>query len=151
MRLGAAIVCLGLGSASSLAAQSAPSVTAALEPTEFAVGDRARLVVTVEHSQAQAVTWPRLETLGDFEVLELLEEPAVPTAEGVFQSRAVYVLTAFELGDVDVPGIEIVVSDSTGEAWGLETPTLAATVVSVGRDDSGDIRDIKRQLEKSRN
>ena len=108
-------------------------------------------MVTVAHAKGQLVTWPRLEALGDFEVLELLEEPAVPTAEGVFQSRAVYVLTAFELGDVEVPGIEIVVADNTGEARGLETRTLAATVVSVGRDDSGDIRDIKGPLEISRN
>jgi len=151
VRLSAAIACLWLGSASSLAGQSAPSVTATLEPTEFAVGDRARLVVTVTHAQGQLVTWPRPEALGDFEVLELLEEPPVPTVEGAFQSRAVYVLTAFELGDVEVPGIEIVVSDSTGEARGFETPTLAAAVVSVGRDDSGDIRDIKGPLEISRN
>jgi hypothetical protein len=122
-----------------------------LAPTEFAVGDQTRLLVTVGHSQGQAVTWPSLETLGDFEVLELLQEPAVSTAEGLFQSRAVYVLTAFELGDVDLPGIEIVVSDGTGGAYDLETPTFAATVVSVGRDESGDIRDIKGPLEISRN
>ncbi len=124
----------------------APVAGSTLEPARIAVGDRVRLTVTVEHDAGASVAWPDTEYLGDFEVLERrLDGPRVAGDREV--SSAELVLTAFELGELEVPTVEIEVVDADGAVVTLETEPASVTVASVGLDDGGDIRAIRGPLD----
>ena len=124
----------------------APAVSTALEPAQIAVGDRARLTVRVEHEAGASVVWPELDSLGPFEVLDQrILDPI--TEDGRAASSAELVLTAFELGEIELPAIELEVVDGDGNAVTLGTEPSPVTVVSVGRDEGGDIRAIKGPLD----
>ena len=130
-----------------LAAQTgAPAVSSTLEPAQIAVGDRARLVIRVEHDAGASVTWPDPESLGPFEVLERrVDGPRVEGDRAV--SSAELVLTAFELGDLEVPALDIEVVDADGNTVMLETEPAPVAVASVGLDEGGDIRAIRGPLD----
>jgi hypothetical protein len=117
-----------------------------------ALGDRLTLTVEVEHSPEQTVAWPALvDSLGSFEVLGVAEgEPVV--ADGRQISTHHYALTSFELGELEIPGLELAVADSgTSEPQLLSTEPIAVLVESVGLDEGGDIRTVKAPLELPRN
>ena len=123
-----------------------PVVSSALEPARIAVGDRARLTIRVEHDAAASVAWPEPGSLGAFEVFERrIEEPRIEGGRTV--SSAELVLTAFELGDLEVPAVEIEVIDADGNAVTLATEPWPVTVASVGLDEGGDIRAIRGPLD----
>ena len=141
----ALLLALALG-APAPAQPRAPAVSATLEPAQIAVGDRARLIIRVEHDASASVTWPDPERLGPFEVLERrVDGPRVEGDRAV--SRAELVLTAFELGDLAVPVVGIEVAGADGDAVMLETEPVPVTVASVGLDEGGDIRAIKGPLD----
>ncbi len=124
----------------------APAVSSTLEPAQIAVGDRARLAIRVEHDAGASVVWPEPEALGPFEVLERrIDEPRVEGDRAV--SGAVLVLTAFELGDLEAPAVEIELRGAEGNTVTLATEPWPVTVASVGLDDGGDIRAIKGPLD----
>lgn len=129
-----------------VAAQTAaPRVSSTLEPARIAVGDRARLTIRVEHDAGASVVWPAPESLGPFEVLERrIGEPHVEGERTV--SSAEFVLTAFELGDLEAPAVEIEVLGADGNTVTLGTDSWPVTVASVGLDAGGDIRAIKGPL-----
>ena len=142
-----AALSVGLAPGAAVAGQSGrPAVSTTLAPAQIAVGDRVRLTIEVEHEADGAVVWPELESLGPFEVLE--RRVAAPAVEG---DRAIasaeLILTAFELGDLEVPAVGIEVLDANGSATNLETESRTVTVVSVGLDEGGDIRAIKGPLD----
>ena len=143
----AAVLLAAAALAAPAAGQSAaPAVSAALEPARIAVGDRARLAVEVEHDAGASVAWPAPETLGPFEVLERrIDEPRVEGERAV--SRAVFVLTAFELGELEVPAVEIDVLGADGGTRTVAAGPRALTVASVGLDEGGGIRAIKGPLD----
>ena len=123
-----------------------PTVSVTVEPTRIAVGDRVRLVLEVEHDAGASVAWPEPEGLEPFEVLERrVGEPRVEDGRAV--SRAELVLTAFELGDLELPAlaVEVVGADGAVAALAAEAPPI--TVTSVGLDEGGDIRAIKGPLD----
>lgn len=141
----ALLLALALG-APAPAQPRAPAVSSNLEPAHIAVGDRTRLTIQVEHAAAASVAWPEPERLGPFEVLERrVDGPRVEGDRAV--SRAELVLTAFELGDLAVPAVEIEVVGADGVAVMLETEPVPVTVASVGLDEGGDIRAIKGPLD----
>ena len=147
----AAAALLAIAPGSSAAGQDgASSVTAVLEPAQIAVGDRARLTIRVEHDPGASVVWPELDSLGPFEVLERrIEDPVAEVGRAV--SSAEFSLTAFELGELEVPAVEVEVRGGDGSTATLGTEPLAVAVASVGRDESGDIRAIKGPLDIPRN
>ena len=121
-------------------------VNSVLEPAQIAVGDRARLVIEVEHDRGASVAWPAPENLGPFEVLERrVGEPRVEGDRAV--SSAELVLTAFELGELEVPAVALEVIDADGNVTTVGTEPSLVTVASVGLDESGDIRAIKGPLD----
>ena len=124
----------------------APAITSSVEPPQIAVGDRVRLAIQVQHDAAASVVWPELENLESFEVLERrVDAPLVEGGRVV--SSAEFVLTAFELGDLEVPAVEIEVVDAGGDSMMLQTAAAAVAVASVGLDEGGDIRAIKGPLD----
>ena len=142
----ALLVAVAPGVPAAMAQTGAPAVSAAVAPAQMAVGDRARLTIEVEHDALASVAWPEPEALGPFEVLEQrVDEPRVEGGRAV--SSAELVLTAFELGELEVPAVEVDVIDANGDRVTLGTEPSPVTVASVGLDESGDIRAIKGPLD----
>ena len=145
MRLGACgamLVAMALP-LSSLAAQA--RVTTAVDPARVTVGDRITLTVTVEHDRATRVEWPDSLDLTPFEVLDASALPSTSTG-GLSRSTAVLTLTVFELGELEIPSFSVAVVDADGAREVLATDAWGVEIVSVGSDESGDIRDIRGPL-----
>jgi hypothetical protein len=131
--------------------QATPLVTTAIDTTTMTVGDRVCLTVTVEHQTGATVTWPDSIDFGTFELIDA--EYLEPRGEDdVLRTVARFTLTAFELGDIELPSFPVVVTgpDSTSTV-SLVTDPWTVTVASVGPNETGDIRDIKGPLAIPRN
>ena len=122
-----------------------PRLRMAVDATQVTVGGRLRLTVAVEHDPEAAVQWPDSLDLGPFEVLEAGAVP--PTREGDrMVTAAVFTLTAFELGELEIPSFELIVAAPDGSETVLPTDPFVIEVVSVGLDEGSDIRDVKGPL-----
>jgi hypothetical protein len=99
----------------------------------------------VDHAPDARVAWPDSLELGPFQVLEAGLLP--PAAQGeLTRSTAVLVLTAFELGDLEIPSFEVEVVGPGEGITTLDTNPFGIRVESVGLDESGDIRELKGPL-----
>lgn len=131
------------------AAAQAPLIRAELDTTAMTLGDRLHLTITVEHSPDATVVWPDSVKVGPFELVDATrQEPR--TNGNRTRTTAVLTLTAFELGELEIPSIEVTLSPPDGEPTILSTDPMRVSVVSVGRDESGDIRDVKGPLDMPR-
>ena len=124
-----------LGAALPLCAQS--SATVEVDSARVTVGDRITMTVTVDHPAGTTVAWPDSLDVAPFELLE--SRPLTP-------SSATFTLTAFELGMLEIPSLDVVVTAPDGTEEVVSTSPYAVEVVSVGTDESGDIRDIRGPL-----
>ena len=141
--LSLALVVAALVAPASAGAQSTASV--AVDSTRMTVGDRITMTVSVEHAAGARVVWPDSLALSPFEVLETVS--FTPPTEGQpTRTSAAFTLTAFELGMLEIPSFEIVVRAADGSEETVSTSSFAVEVVSVGMDESGDIRDIRGPL-----
>jgi hypothetical protein len=125
-----------------LTAQS--RITTTVDTARVTVGDRITMTVTVEHPEGAHVVWPDSLDLAPFEVVEARVAP--PAAAGTTQSAATLTLTAFELGELEIPSFDVEVVGSDGARETLSTNAYGIEAVSVGIDESGDIRDIRGPL-----
>ena len=128
----------------SLRAQ-APRIRTELDTALVSVGDRMEFTVRVEHDPDAIVVWPDSLDLGSVEVLgvELLPS-AREGARAITAAR--FTLAAFELGDLDIPSVDVRVEMPDGSSTTLSTDTYVITVQSVGLDESGDLRGIRGPL-----
>ena len=136
-----ATVVVGVIPWSPLAAQS--RIQTEVDTTRMTVGDRVTMTVSVEHPAGARVEWPDSLDLAPFEVVAARVAPA---AAGTSRSTAVLALTAFELGELEIPSFEVEVVGADGAREALATDAHGIEIVSVGVDESGDIRDIRGPL-----
>ncbi len=131
--------------------QSVPTIRAELDTNQMTIGDRLRVTVVVEHDAGTEVVWPDSLDWKPFEQLGM--RVLQPVRDGNRIRAAVsYTLTAFELGDLEVPAFEVSLRDLDGvDTTTLRTESLAVSVISVGLDQSGDIRAIKGPKDMPRN
>lgn len=110
-----------------------------------AVGDPVTVTVTVRHPAGTEVRWPDPVDAGPF---ELLEAPVSQSTDvdGGRESRLELRVAAFELGDLSFPSLDLAVVDAAGDTTNLAAEAVSVAVESVGRDEGGDIRDIKGPL-----
>jgi hypothetical protein len=141
--LSAVLVAVALAAPAHAGAQATASVT--VDSTRVTVGDRIAMTVTVEHAPGATVMWPDSLDLSPFEVLDV-GAPTPPTEGGATRTTAAFTLAAFELGMLEIPSFEIVVRAANGSEEAVSTSPFAVEVVSVGMDESGDIRDIRGPL-----
>ena len=131
-----------------LVAQTArPYADVAVTPTSITLGDPVTVAVTIEHPPDTRLIWPDPVELGPFEILVMtVTEPVVDNDHLV--STAELTVTTFELGELTLPSIavEVVSDDETNAPLSLSTDPAVIAVMSVGRDEGGDIRDIKGPL-----
>ena len=130
----------------------APRVVMEVDTTVIHVGDPVSVVLGVDHPADWSVQWADSLDIAPFEVLRYAVSPAsaAPGGDGAM-SAAILILTSFELGELEIPPIEIAVAGPDGAVEVLSTDPFRIGVVSVGLDESGDIRDIKGPLGIARN
>jgi hypothetical protein len=129
--------------ATPLAAQSRIATT--VDRTSATVGDRITMTVTVEYPVGTRVAWPDSLDLAPFEAMDARIAPATQ-AGGTARSTATFTLAAFELGELQIPSFDVEVVGTGGESETLSTEARGVEIVSVGVDESGDIRDIRGPL-----
>ena len=138
------LLCLSL--LTDVSAQTdSPEIITAVDPAVITVGDPVRLVVTVSHSAESRVVWPDPFELDPFELADTRRLEPVREGNRV-RSSTELTLTAFELGELTVPRLEVEVVDAAGDSVRLATEATVIRVESIGRDEGGDIRDIKGPL-----
>lgn len=142
MRLLLAVVAL-VTSASSVLGQS--TIRTGVDATVVTVGDRITLTVEVDHAATAQVRLADSIAAEPFEVLRARALPIETTPAGV-RSTFEITLSAFELGELEIPPIPLRVVASDGSEEVLETDRYGIEVVSVGADESGDIRGIRGPL-----
>ncbi len=123
-----------------------PAVETTVSAATAAVGDPVSVVVTVRHAADAEVRWPDPVEAAPFELLDAPVAQSAAGADGSVESRLELRVAAFELGELSFPSLELEVVDAGGGATVLATAAAAITIESVGRDEGGDIRDIKGPL-----
>ena len=123
----------------------APTVETTVSAAAAAVGDPITVIVTARHAPDAEVRWPNPVEAAPF---ELLDPPVAQSAavDGGVVSRLELRVAAFELGELAFPPLDVEVVDAAGEVTSLATEAAPVVIESVGRDEGGDIRDIKGPL-----
>jgi hypothetical protein len=129
--------------------QVEPRVRTSVDTTLVAVGDRITLTVEVEHPFGSVVQWPDSLSLEPFEVLSAEVDPPSAQGDGI-QTRLRLSLTAFELGDLEIPRFELAVIGADSTVTRLETDAYGVRVASVGLDEGGGIRSLLGPLSIAR-
>ena len=116
-----------------------------VDTTLVTVGDRITLTVRVTHPADGSVLWPDSLDLSPF---ELLAAQVLPTEsrDGARVSSTAFQLTAFELGELEIPAFDVDVVRGDGRRETLRTDRFGVEVVTVGQDETGDIREIRGPL-----
>jgi len=137
----------GLRAPGALRAQAvAPHATARADTTEIHVGDRLGVHVEVRHAATQTVVWPDSLDLSPFEAVAFREDGARASEEGAVRSAATVTVTAFQLGELELPSIDVALVGAAGDTSTVRTDPIGIGVVSVGLDESGDIRGVRGPL-----
>ena len=116
-----------------------------VDTTVVTVGDRVTMTVSVDHPAGSLAELPDSLALAPFEVLgveRLADEPAGDAVRSGWRLT----LTAFELGDLEIPSFPVEVVSTDASVDSLTTDPYAIRVESVGADETGDIRDIRGPL-----
>lgn len=131
-------------------ARAADPVNAAvtLDRTSITVGDRIALTVLVDTEPGYAVSDPTIaRQIGEFEVVQTqASQKSTRGSQVRFIYR--YVVTAWRVGDLALPAIDVAwvgPDGATGIARTAETPVKVRSVVAAG-EDASDIKGLKPQL-----
>jgi len=143
--LRAAVAALVLLGWAAVPAAGQAGVRTAVDTTVVTVGDRITLTVSVDHPSSARVSLPDSLALAPFEVLDVQAE-GEPASGGPETSTWTITLAAFELGALEIPSFPIEITAQDGAIDTLTTDAWAIRVVSVGADETGELRDIRGPL-----
>lgn len=134
-----------------LAAAADPvNAAATLDRATITVGDPAFLTVYADAEAGYQVADPTIaRTIGDLEVLEVLASGRSTRPGGMARWIFRYRITAWVVGDLTVPAIEIPYSGPNGVSGTAVTAPLDLHVVTViqSGEDTSDIKPLKPQLD----
>ena len=138
---------VGLLAAGQSASAQEVRIAAQVDTTVIHVGDPVAVRLSVDHPEGWVVEWPDSFEVAPFEVLRSAAAAPVAAATGDgMRSAATLVVTSFELGELELPSIALSVTAPDGTSETLLTDPFRIGVVSVGIDESGDLRDIRGPL-----
>ncbi|MGH2492594.1 MAG: hypothetical protein ACRDF9_13940, partial [Candidatus Limnocylindria bacterium] len=143
-------LCLPLAVASVAAAADPVNAAATLDRTTITVGDPAFLTVYADAEAGYQVSDPTIaRTVGDLEVLEVLPSGRSTRPGGTLRWTFRYRVTAWVVGDLSVPPIEIPYVGPNGTTGISVTAPLVLKVATVIRDgeDTSDVKPLKPQLD----
>jgi len=145
--LGLSLTLLGAATA---AAADPVNAAATLDRSTITVGDPAFLTVYADAEAGYQVADPTIaHTVGDLEVLEVLPSGRSTRPGGIARWTFRYRVTAWIVGDLNVPPIEIPYNGPNGVTGVATTAPLLLRVASVIRDgeDTSDVKALKPQLD----
>lgn len=146
----ALLLTLPLAIAGVAAAADPVNAAAALDRATITVGDPAFLTVYADAEAGYQVGDPTIaHTVGDLEVLEVLPSGRSTRSGGIARWTFRYRITAWVVGDLGVPPIEVPYSGPNGVTGIAMTAPLSLTVVTVIKDgeDTSDVKPLKPQLD----
>ena len=150
--IGLTLALTGLAAAPGPGRAQTPRVTIEADTTAIHVGDPLALRLSVQHGADLSVRWPDSLALGPFEALALEVGEPMPGPDGdAVQTPAVLHVTAFELGELEVPSFELELTDGAERRVTVSTDPVVIGVTTVGLDEGGDIRDVKGPRAIARN
>jgi hypothetical protein len=117
--------------------QDAPTVGASLDKTEAHVGDRLTLTLSAVAKAGVAVTLPSQLELGKLELLDRAdgEKGGRDLGDGRRAHRFVLGVAAYELGDLEVPSIELSYINPRGEVRTAKTEPITLHVLPLVAED----------------
>ena len=118
-----------------------PRIRASVDTTAVTVGGRVLLTLVVEHDPSATVVWPDSLDVRPFEVLDAVAFPATQR-DGRALSEVRLSLVAFELGELEIPSIEVHVVSADSVLTSLSTDPFGIGVETVGLDEGNEIREI---------
>ena len=131
--------------------QAQPRVEIEPDTTEIHLGDPLALRLSIEHAAEMSVRWPDSIDLGPFELLAAEVGETVAEPGELARTTALLHVTAFELGELEVPSFELELVGASGEAAVAATDPVVIGVTTVGLEEGGDIRDVKGPRSIARN
>ena len=134
----------------SAAAADPVNATATIDRATITVGDPLILTVVADAEAGYQVSDPRVaRNVGDVEILEVLASQRSSRPGGVTRWTFRYRVTAWMVGDVAVPPIEVAYLGPNGTAGVAVTAPLVLRVATVIRDgeDTSDIKPLKPQAD----
>ena len=146
----ALVVSLPLAFASVAAGADPVNAAATLDRATITVGDPAFLSVYADAEAGYQVGDPTIaHTIGDLEVLEVLPSGRSSRPGGIARWTFRYRVTAWVVGDLAVPPIEIPYSGPNGVTGVAMTVPLVLHIATVIRDgeDTSDVKPLKPQLD----
>ena len=132
------------------AAADAVNATATLDRGTITVGDPVILTVVADAEAGYQVSDPAIaRQIGELEVLQVLASQRSSRGGGISRWTFRYRVTAWTVGDIPVPPIDVAYSGPNGVTGIAKTAPLALRVATVIRDgeDTSDIKPLKPQLE----
>jgi hypothetical protein len=114
--------------------QDAPTVGASLDKSQAHVGDRLTLTVSAVAKAGVAVTLPAKLDLGKLEVLDRSVDLR-DLGDGRRAHRFVLAVAAYEIGELEVPPIELSYITPSGEVHTASTQPVSLTVKSLVADE----------------
>ncbi len=145
--LGVSLMLLGAAAA---AAADPVNAAAALDRSTITVGDPAFLTVYADAEAGYQVADPTIaHTVGDLEVLEVLPSGRSTRSGGLARWTFRYRVTAWVVGDLNVPPIDIPYNGPNGVTGVARTAPLlfhVASVIQAG-EDTTDVKPLKPQLD----
>ncbi len=146
----ALVLVLPLAVASAAAAADPVNAAATLDRATITVGDPAFLTVYADAEAGYVVGDPTIaHTVGDLEVLEVLPSGRSSRPAGIARWTFRYRVTAWVVGDVTVPPIEVPYNGPNGVTGVATTAPLVLRVASVIQDgeNTTDVKPLKPQLD----
>jgi len=145
-----AAVALALLSFASIAAADGPvSVAATVDKRGITIGDPITLAVVVEVDGGYKITDSGVgRTMGEFEVLEAVPAQVTRIANGRMRYTFRYRITAFRVGDLVFPQVNVGYQSPAGEPGVVPTaeiPIVITSVIQLG-EATDDIKPAKPQL-----
>ncbi len=122
------------------------TATARALPPKAKIGDEIRLVIQVERPKKLTLRLPSEKSdVRPFEIKKVEKLPGISGTRNRPRETFVVTLTAFELGDLNIPSVAIPYRDASGKEGGVRTEPVPVKIVSVGKKptDKDDIRPIK--------
>jgi len=120
--------------------------TLTADRAELTVGDPVQITLEVTHPDDYQVIIPPLDPQwGAFEVRNQSQATTADNQDGTETTRQQIEVTAFNLGDLETPGLPLTVSDGAGQITEVLVAPISLSVIPTLAEDDNELRDIKPQ------
>lgn len=119
-----------------------------VDKREITIGDPIRYTLTIEVDKDTSVELPLDAPTLSFRPFDLLGQQGMERGEvgGKRFYKVVFLLTAYELGELDIPSLKIYYKDVSGKEGEVATEAIRVTVMGVATPSAEEIKPLKAPL-----